>query len=153
MIIFLGLILPIYSASAFILDGYDKYTPEELIINDIIGNIFIFLLLVSVPMFIFGIIRDSRNKKNKKNFSMILFLGSFFLYFLISLFILMISTIFFVGYIYNFHPYFAYVAIGMFLFFICVFAKNSAKILKSDFFIVLSLFLIITSMLIFKSIS
>ncbi|MCK4799497.1 hypothetical protein KAS31_00805 [Candidatus Parcubacteria bacterium] len=140
-------------ASAVILDDYNKYTPEELIINDIIGNVFIFVLIISAPMFIIGVIRDSKSKKRCKNFSMILFIGVFFSYFLLAFFILMMSTVFFMGYIYNCYPYFAYVVIGVFLFFICVFAKVSAKILKSDFLVVLSLFLIITSMFLAKSIT
>ena len=151
---FLGLTLSVHSASAVILDGYTKYyTPEEIIVNNIIGNVFIYILYISAPMFIFGIVRDLKNKKNKKNFSMILFIGAFFSYFFISFVILMISTTFLIGYIYNFYPYFVYVVIGVYLFFICVFAKISAKILKSDFFIVLSLFLIIISMFISKSIT
>ncbi|MCK4524934.1 MAG: hypothetical protein KAU07_00655 [Candidatus Andersenbacteria bacterium] len=154
MVIFLGLTLSVHSASAVILDGYTKYyTPEEIIVNNIIGNVFIYILYISAPMFIFGIVRDLKNKKNKKNFSMILFIGAFFSYFFISFVILMISTTFLIGYIYNFYPYFVYVVIGVYLFFICVFAKISAKILKSDFFIVLSLFLIIISMFISKSIT
>ena len=140
-------------ASAVILNGYNKYTPEELIINDIIGNVFIFVLIISVPMFVVGVIRDSKNKKKTKNFSMILFIGAFLSYFLLAFFVLVMFATFFMGYIYNCYPYFAYIVIGVFLFFIGVFAKVSAKILKSDFLIVLSLFLIIISVLISRSIT
>lgn len=140
-------------ASAIILNDYNNYSPEELIINDIIGSAFGFFMIISVPMFIIGVYKDSKNKKNKKKFSMILFVGAFFSYFIASFTVLMMASIIFIGRIYDFYPYFAYVVIGMFLFFIIIFAKISAKILNASFLVILSLFLIITSMIIFKSIT
>jgi len=153
VIIFFGLILIAHSAAAVILDGYNKYSLEELIINDIIGNIFMFVLIISVPMFVIGVIRGSKKERKDKNFSIILFIGVFLSYFLLAFFILVMLITFFMGYIYNCYPYFAYIVTGVLLIFVCVFAKVSAKILKSDFLVVLSLFLIIVSVLISRSIT
>ena len=153
MVIFLGLILSIHSASAVILDGYNKYTPKELIINDMIGNVFIFLLLVSIPMFIFGVIRDSKNKKNKKNFSLIGFLGSAVVCFLFIFITISVLTVLFMNYIYYFYPYYlTYIGIGIFLFILYLLARISTKILNADIYVMISLIIIISFSLIARMI-
>lgn len=148
LVIFIGLIFTIHYANAVVLN---RYSPEELIINEIIGNVFVALFLLSIPMFLTGVLIDS---KNKKNFSMIKFIGAFLLYLILSYFGLMILAMLFLKYIYFFYPYyFTYIGIGTFLFIIYLFAKMSAKILNSNFFVVLSLFIIILYFLIFIGIN
>ena len=145
MIVLFGLILSIHSAVAVILDDYNKYSPEELIINDIIGNVFICLLLISVPMFIFGIIRDSRNKKNKKNFSMIIFMGLAVICFFFMFIVISILSELFMSYIYYFYPhYLTYIGIGIFLFILYLLARISTKMLNADIYVMISLIIIIS---------
>ncbi|MCK5085171.1 hypothetical protein KAK05_00495 [Candidatus Parcubacteria bacterium] len=140
------------SVSAVICDRYTKhYTPEELIINDIFGNIFVFLLLLSGPMFVFGVVRDFKTKKTKKNFSIIVFLGLSFVFFLVSSIIIYMLNLFFIYLIYYFYLFnLTYVGIGIYLFILYLLSKNIAKILNADIFVIMSFIFIIAISLISK---
>ena len=150
VIIFLGLTLSIHSATAIILDGYAKYyTPEEIIVNNIIANIFSFLFIMSFLILLIGVYKDCKDKKRNKNFSMIKFL---FISFVSCFVVFIISALYadlFVKYIYCFYPYyFTYIGITIFLIPIYLFTKISAKILKLEFLVILSFFMIIFSFLV-----
>lgn len=149
MVILLGLIIVFNFAQAY----FHGYSEKELIINDIIGNVFIFLLLASVPMFIFGVIRDSKNKKNKKNFSLIGFLGLAVACFFFIFITILVLTVLFMNYIYYFYPYYlTYIGIGIFLFILHLLARISTKILNADIYVMISLIIIISFSLITRMI-
>lgn len=134
-------------ASAAILTGYTKYyTPEEIVVNDIIEFVFGVLFFMFMLMLFVGIYKDCKNKKGNKNFSMIKFIFISFA----SCFIMFIASVsyadLFVEYIYYFYPYyFTYIGIIIFLIPIYLFAKILAKIFRLEFLIILSFFMILFS--------
>lgn len=130
----------------------NKYTKEELAVNNIVNEIFAILFVLSIPLFIVGIIRDSKKRKNIRNFSMIKFIGAFILYLILSFFLLGILVMFFLSYIYFYPFYFIYVGVSIFLSILYLFAKISAKKLNTDLFFVLSILLMIAFVLVTRSI-
>ncbi len=130
------------TAHAVVLGDHNKYTAEEIILNNTVGYVFSFLLIISVPMFIIGVYRDSKNKDKNKKFNMLFFVCSSLAYlYIVSVMSIIYSGLFF-KYIYYFYPYY-FTYIGIFIYYLPIyfFAKISAKILDADFLVVLSLFI------------
>lgn len=135
------------TASAIILTGYTKYyTPEEIVVNDILELVFGMFFVVSFLFLLIGVYKDCRNKKGNKNFSMIKFL---FFSFASCFIIFIVSALYaglFIEYIYYFYPYyFTYIGIIIFLIPIYLFTKILAKIFKLEFLVIISFFMLLFS--------